>query len=199
MDTICFSSWNGRTIDNRKGKKAPGKLQGVAAALNGSPYRALMGWNGLVVADGSADVPSLAWAYLRAARRLSCGECSVCMIGIDRLLDIFGSWSAGCGGKEDLAEIAGIVTNVSTSAKCNYGGSSLSALADAIEGYRGDFLAVIAGQGSSRSSQFRQSSTPRACTAARRGWTYRDTSGRSKTAGSWRRSTSCASAAFCRG
>ena len=147
METICFSSWDGRRIDNRKGKKAPagGRLRGVPAGVNGSPYRALMGWNGLVVADASADVPSLAWGYLRAARALSCGECSVCMIGIDRLLDIFGSWAVGAGKREDLAEIEGIVRNVSSSAKCNYGGSSLRVLGDAIKAYRGDFLAVIAG------------------------------------------------------
>ena len=69
----------------------------------------------------------------------------MCLIGIDRLLDIFGSWAAGSGGRDDLAEIEGIVRDVSSSAKCNYGGSSLSALADAIKGYRGDFLGVIEG------------------------------------------------------
>lgn len=83
MSAVSFSSWNGKIIDNRTGKAARVDA-GVPTMLGDKSFTALMGWNGLVV-SGAANIPSLALGYLREARKLSCGECSVCSIGIDRI------------------------------------------------------------------------------------------------------------------
>jgi len=56
----------------------------IPIQLDGKKIKAMMGWNGIVVTDPKVDILSLTLAYLKEARKLSCGECSVCMIGIDK-------------------------------------------------------------------------------------------------------------------
>jgi formate dehydrogenase beta subunit len=146
MNNIAFSSWNGKVIDNRKGKASKEADIKIPAFPKGEKISAMMGWNGLVVTDGKADVLSLTLGYLRKARKVSCGECSVCMIGIDRLLDILKNISDGKGNAGDLKEMQSIVKQVSVNSKCSFGQSALFPVLDAVKYYKADFLALIKGE-----------------------------------------------------
>lgn len=149
MDKVVFSSWNGKVIDNRKGK-TPKAFKGKTVAFPRLPEEekalAFMGWNGLVVLNPRADILGLTLDYLREARKLSCGECSVCMIGIDRLLDILGKMGEGRGSRADLNEMKAIIEHVSVNSKCGFGQSTLFPVLDAIRYYKSDFLALIKGE-----------------------------------------------------
>jgi formate dehydrogenase beta subunit len=149
MGNVVFSSWNGRVIDNRKGK-TPKAFKGKTVAFPRLPETdkalAFMGWNGLVVLDPRADIVGLTLDYLQEARKLSCGECSVCMIGIDRLLDILGKMGEGRGSRTDLNEMKAIIEHVSVNSKCGFGQSTLFPVLDAIRYYKSDFLALIKGE-----------------------------------------------------
>ena len=146
MNTVAFSSWNGKVVDNRKApakKKTDGALP---VNLDGQTFGALMGWNGLVVVDSKADIVALTQGYLQEARKLSCGECSVCMIGIDRVQDILKNMAAGKGSVKDLSEIETIIDGVAVNSKCNFGRSSaLAPLADALKYFKADFQALAKG------------------------------------------------------
>jgi formate dehydrogenase beta subunit len=149
MNKVVFSSWDGRIIDTRKGGAPKEKKAARGAALKcpipyeGMKMGALMGWNGLVVLDPKADIVSLAYAYLHEARKLSCGECSVCMIGIDRVIAILKDMAAGKVNAGALEEIETIAVGVAANAKCNFGrASALTPILDAVRYYRGDFLAL---------------------------------------------------------
>ena len=150
MNTVSFSSWNGKIVDNRKG--APAKAQkptdmNIPVQLDGKKIKAMMGWNGVVVTDPKADILSLTVAYLKEARKLSCGECSVCMIGIDRVLDILKAMAEGKGGKKDLLEIEEITKGVAANGKCNFGrASALTPVLDAVKYYKADFTALLDGK-----------------------------------------------------
>lgn len=137
MNTVAFSSWNGKIVDNRKGgaktKQAP------PLNLDGRKYRALMAWNGLVVIDPESDITALTVAYLKEARGLSCGECSVCMIGIERILDILEDLYGKGLTVQGLAEIEEIVKGVTENGKCNFGRSCLVPVADAVKYFKADF------------------------------------------------------------
>jgi formate dehydrogenase beta subunit len=146
MNAASFSSWNGKIVDNRKGKAARSVDIKFPAQLGLDNVSAVMGWNGLVVMDPDADIISLTMNYLKEARKLSCGECSVCRIGIDRLLDIFGKMAEGDGNKKDLFEVQQIIRGVSVNSKCNFGRSVLFPILDAIKYYGSDFLALIKGE-----------------------------------------------------
>ena len=146
MNNIAFSSWNGKVIDNRKGKASKAADIKIPSFPKGEKVSAMMGWNGLVVTDGKADVLSLTLGYLREARKVSCGECSVCMIGIDRLLDILKNISDGKGNAADLKEMQSIIKQISVNSKCSFGQSALFPVSDAVKYYKADFLALIKGE-----------------------------------------------------
>lgn len=146
MNTVAFSSWNGKIVDNRKApaKKAAGAA--LPVELDGRKFGALMGWNGLVVVDPKADVVALTLGYLQEARKLSCGECSVCMIGIDRVQDILKNMSSGKGSQKDLSEIEDIVAGVALNSKCNFGrATAMAPITDAIKYFKADFQALAKG------------------------------------------------------
>jgi len=147
MSAVSFSSWNGKIVDNRTGKAAKSVDAGVPKMMGDKSFTALMGWDGMVVADAGANVPSLALAYLKEARKLSCGECSVCSIGIDRLTEILEGLIAGKGKKTDVADIERIVKGVMELSKCNFGRSSaVTPLLDSLRYYKDDFLALTTGK-----------------------------------------------------
>jgi len=144
MNKVAFSSWNGKVVDNRNGKMA--KDVAVNLPVPGGKVTAMMGWGGLVATDSKADIPSLTVGYLKEARKISCGECSVCMIGIDRLLDIIRRMTDGQGSKADLSEMQAIVKQVSANSKCSFGQSALYPVLDAVKYYKADFTALITGE-----------------------------------------------------
>ena len=147
MDRVAFSSWNGKIIDNRKGKASKAlKSAGVNFPELPEKADALMGWNGLVVMNPKADIISLTLNYLKEARKISCGECSVCMIGIDTIIDMFELMTEGLGDKGALAEIERLANEVSANAKCAYGQSALFPVSDAVKYYKNDFLDLIKGE-----------------------------------------------------
>jgi formate dehydrogenase beta subunit len=147
MSAVSFSSWNGKIVDNRTGKVAKAVDAGVPKMMGDKSFTALMGWDGMVVADAGANVPSLALAYLKEARKLSCGECSVCSIGIDRLTEILEGLLAGRGKPPDVSEIERIIKGVMELSKCNFGrASAVTPLLDALRYYKDDFLALTTGK-----------------------------------------------------
>ena len=146
MNNFVFSSWNGKIVDNRKGKSPKSGDVKLPALLGNAPVAALMGWNGLVVNNAKADVVSLTLGYLRAIRKISCGECSVCMIGIDRLIDILVHMMDGKAAAADLKEMETVVKQVSLNSKCSFGQSALFPVLDAVKYYKADFIALAKGE-----------------------------------------------------
>jgi len=148
MDRVAFSSWNGKIVDNRKGnvsKTSKSADINFPEMSGGKKAAALMGWNGLVAMDKRADVLSLTLNYLKEIRKISCGEC-VCMIGIDKLMDMFELMTEGYGDEEILGEMKKIVTEVSANAKCAFGQSALFPILDAIKYYKSDFISLMKGE-----------------------------------------------------
>lgn len=150
MKTVVFSSWNGKIVGNRKGdmaKAAETAELKIPDQLDGRKIAALMGWNGVVVMDPKADILSLTMGYLKEARKLSCGECSVCMIGIDRVLAILKGMASGQGTKKDLQEIETIAKGVAANSKCNFGrNTGLTPVLDAVKYYKTYFNALMEGK-----------------------------------------------------
>jgi len=144
MNKVAFSSWNGKVVDNRDGKTS--NVVDINLPEPGGKFTAMMGWGGLAVKDSKADILSLTFNYLKEIRKISCGECSVCMIGIDRLLDLMEGMGEGKGRKADLSEMRDIVKQVSENSKCSFGQSALFPVLDAIRHYKSDFLALINGE-----------------------------------------------------
>ncbi|MDD5475492.1 MAG: FAD-dependent oxidoreductase [Syntrophales bacterium] len=148
MKNIAFSSWEGKIIDNRKGSSSKAKAVGSQFPRlgKGAVPSALMGWNGLVMSNPKEDVLSLSLRYLVEARKLSCGECSVCMIGIDTLLDIMDELSAGLIDKNAPSEMEQIARQASVNSKCAFGRTAFTPFLDALKHFKADFQALAKGE-----------------------------------------------------
>ncbi|MCK9229446.1 MAG: FAD-dependent oxidoreductase [Syntrophales bacterium] len=147
MKKIAFSSWDGKIIDNRKGPSSKAKaVEPLFPRLSsGAPASAIMGWNGLVLGDAAADVPALSMAYLKEARKISCGECSVCMLGIDTLLDMMDDLAAGTADKTVLSEMEHIARQAAATSKCAFGRTVFTPFTDALKYFKADFQALAKG------------------------------------------------------
>lgn len=148
MKNIAFSSWDGKIIDNRKGpsSKAKAAEPRLPKFPDGSVPPAVMGWNGLMLADSKQDVPALSITYLKEARKISCGECSVCMLGIDTLIGMMEDLASGKGDKNTIVEMGRVAKEASANSKCSFGQSVFAPVNDALRYFKTDFQALAKGE-----------------------------------------------------
>jgi formate dehydrogenase beta subunit len=146
MDTIVVSTWDGKVVDTRKAPTTQPTPPHLPQFPTAETPGALMGWNGLVVHNPGADIPALTVSYLKEARKLSCGECAVCMIGIDRLIELIGGHTEDRTPAATLGAMRRIITEVSATSKCAFGRSALSPVADALKHYKDAFVALLKGE-----------------------------------------------------
>jgi len=140
METLRFSSWDGTIVDHRQAASpAAAALPALPQVPEGAPVHALMGFNGLVVTDPAADIPALTRRYLTEARKLSCGECAVCMIGIDQLIERLAPEASPLGAR-GLSELKTLIDQVAVTSKCGYGQSVLFPVRDALSYFTDEFL-----------------------------------------------------------
>lgn len=147
MSKVVFSSWAGSVVDNRKrgSRKSAGmEIQGIPLKQDGYKVRALMSWNGLVVADAKVNIVDMACSYIKEVQKLSCGECTVGYIGMKVLADIMGRIAKGKGVKKDIAAIQRLSNGIRDNSKCEFCSSAVVPLLDTVKYYRDEYIGVIA-------------------------------------------------------
>jgi len=82
---------------------------------------AIMGSGGLLVMDEDTCMVDVAKYFLTFARGESCGKCTFCRIGSEKLLEILERITAGKGTAEDLALIKNLGEAVKTGSMCGLG------------------------------------------------------------------------------
>jgi formate dehydrogenase (NADP+) beta subunit len=85
------------------------------------PFKALLGWKGVVVWDEMADPVDLLRAYLEKVALESCGQCTPCREGTQRLTATINRICEGQGSRADLEEIRSMAKFISDSARCDIG------------------------------------------------------------------------------
>ncbi len=94
------------------------------SATNGNdfpPFKALLGWKGVVVWDSAIDPVDLLRAYLEKVAEESCGQCTPCREGTQRLCAIMDRICGGQAQPGDLDEIRQMARFISESARCDVG------------------------------------------------------------------------------
>ena len=146
MSKVIFSSWAGKIVDNRGQKHASVENLQLPLQYNGHQVRALMSWNGLVVADDKINIVDMAHSYLKEVERLSCGECTVGYIGIKVMSDILDRIARGKGSEEDIKQLRWLGAGVKENAKCDFCASAVTPVLDTINYYREEYLKFITGK-----------------------------------------------------
>lgn len=121
-----------------------GLLGKAAADSNGStPFKAMLGWKGMVVWDETTDAVDLLRAYLEKVAQESCGQCTPCREGTQRLVAIMDRICAGDGQMGDLDEIRRVAVFISDSARCDVGRCLARPTLEIMDRYADQFVATI--------------------------------------------------------
>jgi formate dehydrogenase (NADP+) beta subunit len=117
-------------------------------------FKALMGWEGIMIWDREVDPVDMLDAYLKRAAAESCGQCAPCRLGTARLVRIIGSIISGRGCEQDLGRMRFLVRQIALTARCDIGRTLARPVLDLLDQSREDFDAVIRGQRMVRRGQY---------------------------------------------
>ncbi len=104
---------------------------------------AIMGSGGLVVLDDRDCMVDIARYFLRFTRQESCGKCTFCRVGTQRMLEILDRLCAGEGRGDDLAKLEELADRVSRTSLCGLGQTAPNPVASALKYYRHEFEAHL--------------------------------------------------------
>ena len=149
MSQVVFSSWQRNIVDNRKGGEADLaalKLKLPENYLSEGKIGAFIGWDGLVVLDGTTDIVALAAEYMKVVQeKYCCAKCTPGKKGTRVLQDTLGRIVAGQGQEQDLATIESLAALLEQ-CKCTLCMTSVIPVLDTVKHFRDDYLAYIRGE-----------------------------------------------------
>jgi NADH-quinone oxidoreductase subunit F len=104
---------------------------------------AIMGSGGLVVLDDRDCMVDMARFFLRFTCHESCGKCTFCRIGTQRMLEILDRMCGGEGREEDLANIEELADRVSRTSLCGLGQTAPNPVLTSLRYFREEFDAHV--------------------------------------------------------
>ncbi len=104
---------------------------------------AIMGSGGLVVLDDRDCMVDVARYFLRFTRQESCGKCTFCRVGTQRMLEILDRLAAGEGRPGDLEKLEDLADRVSRTSLCGLGQTAPNPLLSTLRYFRDEYLAHI--------------------------------------------------------
>ncbi|MBW2623875.1 MAG: NAD(P)-binding protein, partial [Deltaproteobacteria bacterium] len=142
MENRTFSTWGNWSQSSRE----INSTELPAAFDEERPLKAFMGWDGMFILDNSIDIVDMTREYITHAAANSCGQCSSCRNGMDRLKTVVEKICDGRGTEADLDQMEYLARFIKDSSKCDIGLTTPLPVLDSIENYREEFLSVIQNQ-----------------------------------------------------
>ena len=105
---------------------------------------AIMGSGGLLVMDEDTCMVDVAKYFLTFARGESCGKCSFCRIGSEKMLEILERITQGRGTEEDVALIRNLGEAVKTGSMCGLGQTMPNPVLTTLKYFANEYQAHIA-------------------------------------------------------
>lgn len=137
------SSWGVKPDKPATGAKATGTFDLPEGC---GDVTALMGWDGVVVADEEACVVDMARRYFAGVQDGSCIKCVPCRVGTRVILEILNKFDEGHATKADLARLREAVAEMSGISLCGLGITAIRPLADALDDFSEEFEAHANGK-----------------------------------------------------
>ena len=107
---------------------------------------AMMGSGGLVVLDDTDCMVDVARYFLQFTQRESCGKCTPCRIGTQRILEVLERLCIGQGKKGDLEELQELALMVKTTSLCGLGQTAPNPVLTTLRYFRDEYEAHIEGR-----------------------------------------------------
>ena len=126
----------------------------LPAALSNTPvdYEALaaagaiMGSGGLIVLDETACMVDMARFFMSFLKTESCGECTFCRIGTQRMFEILDRLCSGRGRPSDLTELEHLAGLTTSGSLCGLGRTAPNPVLTTLRYFRDEYEAHIAGR-----------------------------------------------------
>ncbi len=106
---------------------------------------AMMGSGGLVVLDDTDCMVEIARYFLAFTQHESCGKCTFCRIGTQRMLEILERLCKGKGKPADLDELENLATVVKRGSLCGLGKTAPNPALTTLRYFREEYEAHVAG------------------------------------------------------
>jgi NADH-quinone oxidoreductase subunit F len=105
-----------------------------------------MGSGGLVVLDDRDCMVDISRFFLRFTRQESCGKCTFCRIGTQRMLEILERLCEGGARRDDLEKLSELADRVSRTSLCGLGQTAPNPVTSALRYFRDEFEAHLEGR-----------------------------------------------------
>ena len=107
---------------------------------------AIMGSGGLIVLDATACMVDMARFFMSFLKTESCGECTFCRIGTQRMFEILDRLCGGQGKPGDLAELEQLAGLTTSGSLCGLGRTAPNPVLTTMRYFRDEYEAHIAGR-----------------------------------------------------
>ena len=104
---------------------------------------AIMGSGGMIVIDEETCMVDVAKFFLDFTRKESCGKCTFCRIGIQRMLEILERITSGRGKEGDIELLSELANNVKRASLCGLGQTAPNPVLTTINYFRDEYEAHI--------------------------------------------------------
>ncbi len=103
----------------------------------------MMGSGGMIVMDEDNCMVDVAQFYLKFTVEESCGKCTPCREGTQRMLEILEKISSGNGTMEDITELEELALYIKDSALCALGQSAPNPILSTLANFRDEYIAHV--------------------------------------------------------
>ena len=104
---------------------------------------AIMGSGGMVVMDETTCMVDMAKFFLDFTKKESCGKCTFCRIGTQRMLEILVRITEGKGKPEDIDTLLELSTNIKDGSLCGLGQTAPNPVLTTLKYFRDEYEAHI--------------------------------------------------------
>lgn len=154
MIHTIYGVWDGTVHDYRLAQ--PDEQKAVLAGLEDfapdNATKAFIADRGFLILDRGTSLVEAFAQYMTQAAKESCGRCTPCRVGTQRLRDMLQSFAKGLAQDDVLDEIAELAKQVSETSLCGLGQSCARSLMDALRCFRDEFKPVAAAQAAAQHS-----------------------------------------------
>lgn len=148
MTHCVYGVWDGVVCDARhdSGKQEVPGLAGLESIASNTVTKAFISDRGFLILDESTCLAEAFCQYLTQAANESCGRCTPCRVGTQRLRDLLKSVSAGTAAPDALDEAQALAWQVTQTSLCGMGQNCARSLLDALRHFRDEFSAMTPAQ-----------------------------------------------------
>ncbi len=100
----------------------------------------MMGSGGMVVMDETSCMPSIAKFYLEFTCEESCGKCTPCRVGNQRLCELLTKITNGTGTMDDLQEMRNLANVIKDTALCGLGQTSPNPVLSTLDNFWDEYV-----------------------------------------------------------